>query len=156
MRVSVFVPAYQEESTIGELLGRIVACDVAREGFEREILVCDDGSTDGTADMLRKAVEAAPQLRIFKHASNRGKGAAIRTMLAHASGDCVLIQDADLEYDVEDCLPLLRAFRAGYDAVYGSRFLATNRPEGMQLQNLVANRVLTRTANFLYRLHLTD
>jgi hypothetical protein len=77
-------------------------------------------------------------------------------MLAHATGDCVIIQDADLEYDVEDSLPLLRAFRAGSDAVYGSRFLETSYPAGMKLKNLVANRVLTGAANALYGLRLTD
>jgi len=156
MRVSVFVPAFQEENLVGELLRRVIDCDVGREGFDREIIVCDDGSTDGTAEAIARVAETAPGLRFLRHSRNRGKGAAIRTMLAHASGDCVFIQDADLEYEVEDCLPLLRAFRAGNDAVYGSRFLETRHPAGMRLQNLVANRVLTGTANALYRLRLTD
>jgi dolichol-phosphate mannosyltransferase len=156
MRVSIFVPVFQEEATVGELLARVVACDLAGIGVEREILVCDDGSTDGTADAIQRAALEAPDIRVFIHAENRGKGAAIRTMLEHATGDAVLVQDADLEYDVDDALDLLKRFREGHDAVYGSRFLESRRPAGMRLPNLVANRILTVMANTLYGHHLTD
>ena len=141
---------------MAELLTRVVACDVASVGFDREILVCDDGSTDGTAAAIRKAARDLPGIRVFSHASNLGKGAAIRTLLPHAAGDAVLVQDADLEYDVGDTLALLRRFREGHDAVYGSRFLTHTRPAGMRLQNWIANRVLTMTANLLYGHRLTD
>jgi dolichol-phosphate mannosyltransferase len=156
MRVSILVPVFQEESTIRDLLMRVEACDVASEGFEREILVCDDGSTDGTARAIAAIAGSMPALRVFSHQTNRGKGAAIRTLLPHATGDAVLIQDADLEYDVDDCLALLRRFAEGCDAVYGSRFLTTRHPRGMQLPNLIANRILTATANVLYGHRLTD
>lgn len=156
MRVSIFVPVFQEEATVGELLARVVACDVASVGFEREILVCDDGSTDGTAEAIRKAAHHLPDMRVFVHAANRGKGAAIRTMLEHAMGDVVLVQDADLEYDANDALGLLQRFREGHDVVYGSRFIQSSHPAGMRLPNWVANRILTATANMLYGHRLTD
>jgi glycosyltransferase involved in cell wall biosynthesis len=156
MRVSVLIPVFQEEATVRELLGRVVACDVASVGFEREILVCDDGSTDGTAAAIARFAAEVPELRVFSHAQNRGKGAAIRTLLEHATGEVCLVQDADLEYEVEDSLRLLRRFREGHDAVYGSRFIETRRPEGMRWTNLVANRVLTWTANMLYAHDITD
>jgi glycosyltransferase involved in cell wall biosynthesis len=156
MRVSILVPVFQEENTVGELLARVVACDVASVGFEREILVCDDGSTDCTAQVIRRVAEELPGIRVFAHATNQGKGAAIRTLLPHAAGEAVLVLDADLEYDVDDALGLLQRFRAGHDAVYGSRFLVHARPHGMRLENWMANRVLTLTANWLYGHQLTD
>jgi dolichol-phosphate mannosyltransferase len=156
MRISILVPVFQEESTVGELLERLVACDVASVGFEREILVCDDGSTDGTAEVIRRVAGDLPDIRVFAHARNQGKGAAIRTLLPHATGDAVLVQDADLEYDVDDSLRLLQRFREGHEAVYGSRFLVHARPAGMRLAHWIANRLLTFTANILYGHHLTD
>jgi dolichol-phosphate mannosyltransferase len=156
MRVSIVIPVFDEEAHVGELLRRVLACDVEREGFEREILLCDDGSTDGTAAALEDAARSVPGLRLFSHPRNLGKGAAIRTLLSHATGDCVLVQDADLEYETDDSPALLRAFANGHDAVYGSRFLATRWPLGMRPAHLVANRVLTRTANALYGHRLTD
>jgi dolichol-phosphate mannosyltransferase len=156
MRLSILVPVYQEEATVGELLARVAACDVASVGFEREILICDDGSTDGTASIIKAASQSLPGVRVFAHASNQGKGAAIRTLLPHATGDAVLVQDADLEYEVDDSLSLLRRFREGHDAVYGSRFLTRAWPSGMRFANWMANRLLTATANALYGHHLTD
>lgn len=156
MRVSILIPVFQEAGSVAELLRRVLACSVQSEGFEREILVCDDGSTDGTAEAIADVAKTAPELRVFSHAENRGKGAAIRTMLAHATGDCVLVQDADLEYDVEDTHALLHTFAEGHDAVYGSRFLAKRWPKGMRLANFLANRLLTYTANVLYGHELTD
>jgi dolichol-phosphate mannosyltransferase len=156
MRVSILVPVFQEEKTVGELLARVAACDVAAVGFEREILVCDDGSTDGTAQVIRRVAAERPEIRVFAHATNQGKGAAIRTLLPHATGEAVIVQDADLEYDVGDSLALLQRFREGHNAVYGSRFLVHPRPIGMRLENWMANRLLTHTANLLYGHQLTD
>ena len=156
MRVSILIPAYQEERTIAEVLRRVLACDVRGEGFDREVLVCDDGSSDGTGDIVAAVARTTDEVSVYTHPHNRGKDAAVRTRLEHATGDCALVQDADLEYEVEDCRALLRRFRAGADAVYGSRFLATRRPRGMRTANLIANRVLTATANFLYGHALTD
>jgi hypothetical protein len=118
--------------------------------------LCDDGSTDATAAAIATATRNAPDVRVFSHALNRGKGAAIRTLLEHATGDCVLIQDADLEYEVADAAPMLRAFAAGHDAVYGSRFLDVRWPAEMRIANYAANRLLTGVANALYGHRITD
>ncbi len=156
MRVSILIPVYQEEAHIEELLRRVFAFSVEALGFEREVLVCDDGSTDGTAKAIEATARNTPGLGVFSHRVNRGKGAAIRTLLEHATGDCVLVQDADLEYEVADAAPMLRAFAEGHDAVYGSRFLHTRWPAEMRVANYVANRLLTRTANALYGHRITD
>ncbi|MFO0571077.1 MAG: glycosyltransferase family 2 protein [Polyangiaceae bacterium] len=156
MRVSILVPVFEEEATVGELLRKLLASSFSELGCEREILVCDDGSKDHTAQVLAELSLREPELRVFSHATNRGKGHAIRTLLEHATGDAVLIQDADLEYDVADSVELVRLFLAGHPAVYGSRFLARRVPEGMRLSHYVANRVLTHTANLLYGLEISD
>ena len=154
--LSILIPAYQEERTIGEVLRQVGAIDTESCGFEKEILVCDDGSSDGTVGVVEASVAADPRIRLVVHPENRGKGAAIRTALAEARGDYVLIQDADLEYEVSDYPALLQAVNAGADVVYGSRFLAADRPEGMRWQNYLANRILTTSANWLYGLSITD
>jgi len=153
-RLSILIPAYHEERTIGEILRRVLAVDTV--GFAKEIIVCDDGSRDQTAAEIRAVAAHHPEIKLVQHPANRGKGAAIRTALEHATGDYVLIQDADLEYDVDDYPTMLAAVRAGADVVYGSRFLRTSRPEGMRAANWVANRILTTTANLLYGVRITD
>lgn len=156
MLVSVLIPAYQEAATVAELLRRVLASDVAPLGFTREILICDDGSTDGTRDAILLAAQGHAEVRLFSHAQNQGKGASIRTLLEQAQGDVVLIQDADLEYAPEDCVALLQRFQDGYDAVYGSRFLTRVHPEGMHLLHWAANRMLTALANLLYGIRISD
>jgi glycosyltransferase involved in cell wall biosynthesis len=156
MRLSILIPAFQEERTIGEVLARVSSIDTESLGFAKEIIVCDDGSHDGTAAAVELARERNPHIRLVRHPENRGKGAAIRTALAAASGDYCLIQDADLEYEVTDYPALLEQVRAGADVVYGSRFLARAYPEGMRWANFLANRILTTTANALYGLTITD
>jgi dolichol-phosphate mannosyltransferase len=154
--LSILIPAYQEERTIGEVLRRVSAIDTESLGFDKEIVVCDDGSTDGTVAVVEAAAARDPRIRLVRHPENRGKGAGIRTALAAARGEHVLIQDADLEYEVTDYPALLRAVSAGADVVYGSRFLERVRPEGMRTSNWIANRILTITANLLYGLSITD
>lgn len=156
MRLSVLIPAYHEERTIAEVLRRVSEVDTAALGFDKEIIVCDDGSSDGTASEIERAAAAFPGIKLVRHPRNRGKGAAIRTALDHATGEYVLIQDADLEYEVSDYPALLEAVKAGADAVYGSRFMTKSWPEGMRLPNFIANRMLTTTANLLYGHHITD
>ncbi len=156
MLLSILIPAYQEEATIGEVLRRVAAIDTRPHGFDKEIVVCDDGSRDRTAALAAELAAADPSIRLVRHERNRGKGAAIRTALAAAKGDYCLIQDADLEYEVSDYPALLRPAAAGADVVYGSRFLANPRPTGMQTANFVANRILTTTANVLFGLAITD
>lgn len=156
MRLSILIPAYQEEATISEILRRVAAIDTEALGFTKQIVVCDDGSTDRTAALARAAAAADPRITVVRHEHNRGKGAAIRTALAAATGDYCLVQDADLEYEVSDYPALLREVQRGARVVYGSRFLANPRPTGMRTANLVANRMLTVTANLLFGLALSD
>jgi dolichol-phosphate mannosyltransferase len=155
--LSILIPAYQEERTIGEVLRQVGAIPTEPVGFRKEILVCDDGSTDGTVDLVRECIAADDRIRLVRHERNRGKGAAIRTALAEARGDYALIQDADLEYEVSDYPALLAEVNGGADVVYGSRFLNGERPHGMRTANYVANRILTLSANLLYPgLSITD
>lgn len=156
MLLSVLIPAYQEEATIGEVLRRVAAIDTESLGFDKEIIVCDDGSADRTAALVEEASARDPRVRLVRHPQNRGKGAAIRTALAAAAGDYCLVQDADLEYEVSDYPALLTPLQQGADVVYGSRFLRKRRPDGMRLPNFVANRILTTTANLLYGVSITD
>jgi glycosyltransferase involved in cell wall biosynthesis len=156
MLLSILIPAYGEEQTIGEVLRQVAEIDTESLGFDKEIIVCDDGSTDGTVAAVEAAMERDPRIRLVQHPQNRGKGAAIRTALAAAEGDYCLIQDADLEYEVSDYPALLRELLDGADVVYGSRFLERRWPEGMKLPNFVANRLLAHAANLLYGIGITD
>lgn len=156
MRVSILIAAYQEERTIAEVLRRVSAVDLGALGIEKEILVCDDGSTDGTAREVERVAAELPGIRLLRHPVNRGKGAAIRTALAEATGAYVLVQDADLEYDAGDYPAMMSAVLSGAEAVYGSRFQRRSYPAGMRLQNFLANKMLTLTANLLYGHRLTD
>ena len=156
MLLSILIPAYREEATIAEILRRVAAIDTTAHGFAKEVIVCDDGSDDRTFELASAAAAEDPTIRVVRHDKNQGKGAAIRTALDHARGDYVLIQDADLEYEVSDYPALLAPAAAGADVVYGSRFLANPRPTGMRTANYVANRILASTANLLYGLSITD
>lgn len=122
--LSILIPAYNEARFIGALLDRITAVDLQAVGFTAEIIVVDDHSTDGTAEIARHH----PGVIVFRHERNGGKGRAVRTALGLATGDLIVIQDADLEYDPGDYLHMLRAYLAGEtDAVYGSRYLGSTR-----------------------------
>ena len=147
MRLSIIIPVFNERPTILELLQRVAAVDL-----DVEIVVVDDGSTDGTRELLAALDGDA---RVVLHGANRGKGAAIRTGLRHVTGDCVLVQDADLEYDPGDYRLLLDTLEErGADVVYGSR-LAGPRPP-MTWRHWLGNRLLTGITNALYGSSLTD
>ncbi|MBI4508352.1 MAG: glycosyltransferase family 2 protein [Deltaproteobacteria bacterium] len=156
MRLSILIPAFHEEKTIAEVLGRVASVDTLALGFEKEIIVCDDGSSDGTVREIERACEEHAGIKLVRHPQNRGKGAAIRTALEHATGDYVLIQDADLEYEVSDYPAMIEAVKKGADAVYGSRFLSRSYPKGMHPANFLANKILTVAANVLYNHEITD
>jgi glycosyltransferase involved in cell wall biosynthesis len=152
LKLSVIVPVHNEESTIEEVIRQIRAVDLGDTA--KEIVIVDDASTDGTPQRL-EALEGKPDLRVLVHESNRGKGAAIRTGLASTTGDIVLIQDADLEYDPEDYPRLIEPIVDGdADVVYGSRFMGT--AENMALPNLVANKLLAWSATLLFGKRITD
>ena len=153
MKISIIIPVYNEFRTFNQVLERVRRAPLP-EGCSREIVVIDDGSTDGTAQMLGEHTRAGI---IIGHRStvNFGKGAAIRAGIALASGDIVLIQDGDLEYDPNDYARILEPIVKGEASiVYGSRFLG--KPTGMAMKNRLANWILTAAANFLYDARLTD
>jgi len=155
-RLSVAIPVYNERETLVEILHRIAAVE-ERRGVPLEILLVDDGSTDGTRDILRNEIEGRyPNVRVLYHEKNQGKGAAIVTAIREATGDFLIVQDADLEYDPDQYPELLQPLLDGKtDVVYGSRFKGS--VANMAFANLVANRVLTLTANLLFPgTHISD
>lgn len=148
MRLSIIIPVFNECSTIRTVLERVAAVDL-----DPEVIVVDDGSTDGTRDVLAELDGHGPT--VILHDTNRGKGAALQTGIQHVTGDYVIVQDADLEYDPADYHKLLAvAYERRADVVYGSR-LADARPS-MSLRHWVGNRILTGITNLLYRSALTD
>ena len=149
-KLSVIVPVYNERNTVVEAVRRARTAPLP---IDREILIVDDGSTDGTGAVLPQLEDST--VRVLRHSQNRGKGAAIRTGLAHASGDLVLIQDADLEYDPEDWSRLLAPVLKGRArVVYGSRFTGERR--NMLFWHWVGNRFLSFVTNLLYNTTLSD
>ena len=155
-RLSIVIPIYNEKATVEEVVARVVAVDT---GLEREIILVDDGSTDGTREIYPRLQQRFPDenLRVHLQSLNRGKGAAVRAGFALATGDIVLIQDADLEYDPRDYAQLLRPILEGKaDVVYGSRFVGSEYHRVHLFWHYVGNRTLTMLSNMLTNLNLTD
>ena len=151
--LSIVIPVYNERQTIADVLDRVRMAPTP--GLKKALVVVDDCSTDGTADYLR-GISADGLLCLF-HDRNRGKGAALRTGFAHATGDIILVQDADLEYDPEDYPKLLRPIVEGKaDVVFSSRFLGGDHHRVLYFWHAVGNKLLTLLSNMSTNLNLTD
>lgn len=150
MKLSVIIPVYNEVRTIEEIIRRVKAT-----GLADEILAIDDGSVDGSRELLERLNQDG-KVTVVYHEYNQGKGKAVRTGIQNASGDLILIQDADLEYDPREYPTMLRPIQEGIaDVVYGSRFLGAGR-RPVLFWNMVANKILTLVTNILYNNILTD
>ncbi len=149
--LSVVIPVFNEKDTLAEILRRVRATPIAKE-----IILVDDGSTDGTRDLLR-SMEGEHDLRIVYHDTNRGKGAAVRTGFVSATGTIVIVQDADLEYDPPDYAVLVEPILEGRaDVVFGSRFLDPQTRRHRSFWHTLGNRLLTAFSNLFTGLRLTD
>ena len=157
LKLSVVIPVYNERFLVRDLVDRVLAVEVP--GIQEiEIVIVDDGSKDGTREILREIAAAHPQsIRYIEHEKNGGKGAAIRTGIAATTGDLIVFQDADLEYDPRDYARLVRPFlEDGADVVYGSRFLPSERRRVLYHRHALGNRFLTGLSNWFTDLDLTD
>jgi glycosyltransferase involved in cell wall biosynthesis len=152
MKLSVVIPVYNEAATIADLISRVHAVDV-----EKQMIVVDDGSTDGTREVLEGLKGRYDNISVILQPRNRGKGAALRLGFQHATGDFVLVQDADLEYDPAEYPELLVPLIEGKaDVVYGSRFLTTKQHRVLFFWHSIGNRLLTLISNMFTNLNLTD
>lgn len=155
-RLSIIIPVFNERATVEELISRVIAVET---GLEHEIILVDDGSTDGTCDIYPEIKKRWPEetIRIKLLPENRGKGAALREGFALATGEIILIQDADLEYDPRDYPRLLRPILEGKaDVVYGSRFVGSDFHRVHLFWHMIGNKTLTLLSNMMTNLNLTD
>jgi len=154
MKLSIVIPIYNEVNTLETVLEAVRAVEIP---LERELILVDDGSTDGTRDLLNKLADEHDDLKVILQPENRGKGAALHTGFRNAEGDLVIIQDADLEYDPQDYPALLAPILAGRaDVVYGSRFAGGGAHRVVYYWHSVGNKFLTTLSNMMTNINLTD
>jgi glycosyltransferase involved in cell wall biosynthesis len=154
-KLSVVIPCFNEERTLEAIVDRVLAAD--RCGLDIEIVIVDDGSRDRSVEVMRGLADKHPEISAQVHAVNQGKGAALRTGFQHATGDIVLVQDADLEYSPNDYPKLLKPFLDGRaDVVFGSRFKGGEESRVLYFWHSIGNRVLTLASNMFTDLNLTD
>jgi glycosyltransferase involved in cell wall biosynthesis len=152
MKLSVVMPVYNEHATLQEVISRVLAVPL-----EIELIAIDDGSSDGSRELLTKLQVANPQIQVLFQPKNMGKGAALRRGIQQSTGDFIVIQDADLEYDPSDYQALLRPLLEGKaDVVYGSRFLGSGPHRVLYFWHSVANWALTLISNALTNMNMTD
>jgi len=150
MRLSVIMPCYNEADSLPDILTKVRAITI-----DKEIIVIDDCSNDDTPNVLANEQRNDPNLRVVRHERNRGKGAAVRTGIAAATGDVIIVQDADLEYDPNDFYAVLKPiFDGRVGVVYGSRFMGSHT--GMYFWNALGNKFLTFLTNFLFNCWISD
>src|SRR5437867_3026010 len=156
MKLSILMPVYNERTVVKRCISLVLAAPLP-ENMDRELIVVDDCSTDGTYAILERLANGNPQIRLYQHAVNQGKGAAVRTAIQYACGDFSLIQDADLEYDSSEYPILLKPLLDGRaDAVFGSRYMSGEQTRVLLFWHSVINKSLTLISNMFCNLNLTD
>src|SRR5579872_3710132 len=156
MLLSILIPVYNERTVVEQSLALVLASPLP-ENMERELVIVDDCSTDGTWEILKRIAAAEPRIRLISKPVNQGKGAAVRTAIENASGDFCLVQDADLEYDPSEYSKLLRPLLDGRaDAVFGSRYFAGEQTRVLPFWHSMINKGLTIISNMFCNLNLTD
>ena len=156
MKLTILMPVYNERTVVERCISQVLVAPIP-ENMERELVIVDDCSTDGTWEILRRLAENYPQIRLFRHEKNSGKGAAVRSAIQHATGDFAIVQDADLEYDPFEYPRLLRPLLDGHaDAVFGSRYLVGEQTRILPFWHSMINKGLTLVSNMFCNLNLTD
>src|SRR5271169_6154228 len=156
MLLSILIPVYNERTVVERSLSLVLAAPLP-ENMERELVIVDDCSTDGTSDILAHFAASEPRIRLHRHEVNQGKGAAVRTAIREAQGDFCLVQDADLEYDPSEYVKLMRPLLDGRaDAVFGSRYLVGEQSRVLPFWHSMINKYLTLVSNMFSNLNVTD